>query len=140
MYLAFLSLLPEVMGYLHFIAVMVDLVTAVCIMYLSFAQYDITAIDIIENTFGLVDRYCTKSQFQLDSLAYHYAILSFDISHVHNALPRIRCTLVGGWIFQLVKALPTHLVFLCNIILHYPGHLAVLISCFSQILYCSCDT
>ena len=52
---AILSFLPEVIGNLHFIAVMVDLIWLIDITHLSFVKHNITAHDVIDRKFGLID-------------------------------------------------------------------------------------
>jgi hypothetical protein len=55
MYLAILFFLPEVIGNLHFVAVMVDLISSVDITYPSFAQHNIQAFEIVDHKFRLID-------------------------------------------------------------------------------------
>jgi len=55
MYSAILSFLPEVIGNLHSIAVMVDLISSVDITHPSFAYHNIQALDVIDHKFGLID-------------------------------------------------------------------------------------
>jgi hypothetical protein len=55
MYSAILSILPEVIGIPHFIAVMVDFISSVYITHPSFGLNNIKALDVVDRKSGLID-------------------------------------------------------------------------------------
>jgi hypothetical protein len=56
MYSAILSFLAEVISNARFIPVMVNLISLVAIMHLSFAYHNIKALDVVDRKFSLIDK------------------------------------------------------------------------------------